>query len=274
MSRFLDENNSDTSIPEAFRKKCREGLHKTPTTGFCLDYAQVNAVFLPAEYSFDFLLFCQRNPKPCPLLEVTLTNTPEILAPTANLYTDIPKYNILRNGVISESRDDILEYESLNMHVFLLGCSFSFEQALLNAGVPVRHIEENKNVPMYITNIDTRPAGIFSGPLIVTMRPIPREKVQIAAEISARFPGVHGCPIHKGDPLKIGIADLNKVDYGDSVTIYEDEIPVFWACGVTPMQAIIQAKIPFAITHAPGHMFITDKTNSSLDISNIIFKYE
>ena len=272
--RFLDENDSDFTIAEEFRKNCRDRIHTTSTSGCCVDFVQVNAIFLPQEYSYDFLLFCQRNPKPCPLLEVTSSLSADILAPGSNLYTDIPKYNILEYGEITKTELDVSAYIPHKFSVFLLGCSFSFEQALITAGVPVRHIEENKNVPMYITNIDCRPAGVFSGPLIVTMRPIPIEKLNLALKITSRYPSVHGSPIHKGDPGLIGIKDLSQVDYGDAVTIYSNEIPVFWACGVTPMQAILQAKIPLAVTHAPGHMFITNKLNSSLDISNITFKYE
>jgi uncharacterized protein YcsI (UPF0317 family) len=274
MSRYLDCSSAETVVPESFRQLCRDGIHTGPTSGHCLDYVQANVVFLPKEYSYDFLLFCQRNPKPCPLLEVTETQTPEIFAPSADLYTDIPRYNILRDGKIIESKTEILEYKAQNLVAFLLGCSFSFEQALISSGIPVRHIEENKNVPMYITDIDCRPSGIFRGPLIVTMRPIPKHQVNLAIEITSKFPSVHGAPVHKGDPRSIGIKDLATVDYGDPVTINPDEIPVFWACGVTPMQSIIQAQIPFAITHSPGHMFVTDRTNSSLDISNITFKYE
>ena len=274
MSRFLDNNDENPQIPQSFRQKCRLNEHTLPTTGFCMDYVHVNVVFLPSDYVRDFLLFCQRNPKPCPLLEFTSTSCAEILAPGSNLFTDLPKYNIIREGKICETTLNISEYQSSDLSIFLLGCSFSFEQALISAGVPVRHIEENKNVPMYITNIDTRPAGVFSGPLIVTMRPIPAELVDLAVQISARFPAVHGAPIHRGNPQAIGILDLGKVDYGEAVTVNAGEVPVFWACGVTPMQAILNARLPFAITHAPGHMFITDRRNSSLDISNITFKYE
>lgn len=274
MSRFLDWNSENPADAQAFRMSCRKQEHDTPTSGFCMDFVQVNVVFLPSEYAYDFLLFCQRNPKPCPLLEATTTNSSDILAPGSNLYTDLPRYNIISSGKIASTLLDVSEYQSRNLHVFLLGCSFSFEQALIAAGIPMRHIDENKNVSMYITNLDTRPAGVFSGPVIVSMRPISPNKLNLAIEISARFPGVHGSPIHYGNPQAIGIQDINKVDYGDAVTINEGEIPVFWACGVTPMQAILNANLPFAITHCPGHMFVTDKANSSLDISNITFKYE
>lgn len=274
MSRFLDYNHDDPSPAQEFRLRCRTEEFRSPTAGYCMDFVQTNVTFLPQEYSTDFLLFCQRNPKPCPLLEMTTTKTAEIIAPGSNLYTDIPLYNILENGKIVKSCTNIEEYQDRGLNAFMLGCSFSFEHALIKEGVPVRHIEEHKNVPMYITNIDCRPAGVFRGPLIVSMRPIPADLVNKAAEISARFPGVHGAPIHRGDPSLIGIKDLQKVDYGDAVTINPGEVPMFWACGVTPMQAIITAKIPFAITHSPGHMFITDRANSFLDVSNLTYKYE
>lgn len=231
-----------------------------------MDFVQANVVFLPKTLSKDFLVFCQRNPKPCPLLEYTETPEAEILAKGSDLYTDLPKYNILENGLITRTVLSISEYRDQEFSVFLLGCSFSFEQALIDNGIRMRHIEEGKNVSMYVTNVQCRTAGVFKGPVVVSMRPVHKDKVSLAVRVTAMYPAVHGAPIHVGDPGAIGIKDLALVDYGDPVTIYDDEVPVFWACGVTPMKAIIDSQLPFAITHCPGHMFIGDKKNSDYNI--------
>lgn len=268
----LTSTDFDRSEPANFREKCRSGEQRGPTAGHCMKYVQTNAVFLPKEYAYDFLLFCQRNPKPCPLLEVLEAGsyTPIILAPDADLRTDIPKYCILRDGNVVEEVYDINDYFSDDIVTFLLGCSFSFEEALLGSSIPVRHIEENKNVPMYVTSIPCRDAGIFIGAKVVaSMRPIPCDLVNKAVSITARYPALHGSPIHIGKPEEIGIEDINKVDFGESVTIKEGEVPVFWGCGVTPMKAIMNARLSLAITHSPGHMFVTDKLNSEFNIFSI-----
>jgi uncharacterized protein YcsI (UPF0317 family) len=208
----------------------------------------------------DFLIFCQRNPKPCPILDVCEPGkyNPVLTAPSADIRTDIPKYRVYRDGVMTEELTDVKKLWSDDLVSFLLGCSFTFEKALVDSGIAIRHIEENKNVPMYITNIECVPAGIFSGPTVVSMRPIPEKLVKKAYEVTARFPRVHGAPIYSGDPAKIGIKDISKPDFGDAVTIKDGEVPVFWACGVTPQAVVMNVKPEFAITHAPGHMFITD----------------
>jgi len=236
------------------------------TAGLAMGYAQANLVILPGKYAFDFLLFCQRNPKPCPLIEVLESGRyrTEFLASDADVRTDIPKYNIYRKGKLEKTVKEIKKLWRDDFVTFLLGCSFSFEEALLRAKIPVRHIEENKNVPMYITNISCKPAGTLHGPLVVTMRPLPPDKVVRATQITSRYAAVHGSPIHIGDPSKIGIKDLKKPDFGDPVTIRREEIPVFWACGVTPQAVVMEAKPDFCITHAPGHMFIGDLLNEEL----------
>jgi uncharacterized protein YcsI (UPF0317 family) len=237
-----------------------------PTAGLAMGYAQANLVILPGKYAFDFLLFCQRNPKPCPLLEVLESGRylTGFLASEADVRTDIPKYNIYRKGKLEKTVKEIKKLWRDDFVTFLLGCSFSFEEALLRAKIPVRHIEENKNVPMYITNISCKPAGTLYGPLVVTMRPLPPDKVVRAIQITSRYAAVHGSPIHIGDPSKIGIKNLKKPDFGDPVTIRREEIPVFWACGVTPQAVVMEAKPDFCITHAPGHMFIGDLLNEEL----------
>jgi uncharacterized protein YcsI (UPF0317 family) len=225
-----------------------------------LGYVQANLVVLPKEYAFDFLLFCQRNPKPCPLLEVTDPGAPEPkgVAPGADLRTDLPRYAVYINGELTETPTDIMRWWRDDMVAFLLGCSFTFEAALLSAGLPVRHIEQGVNVPMFKTNIPNQKAGIFQSKLVVSMRPFPPALVGQASEFSAKMPQAHGAPIHIGAPGEIGIADLQRPDFGDPVVIKPGEVPVFWACGVTPQVAIMESKPSLALTHLPGHMFLTD----------------
>ncbi|WP_027623362.1 putative hydro-lyase [Clostridium lundense] len=251
---------------EQARNEIRTGNLKSPTPGIAYGYTQANLVVLPYKYAIDFFIFCQRNPKPCPILDVCEPGkfTPVLTAPSADIRTDIPKYRIYRNGEIKEEVNDILNLWSDDLVTFLLGCSFTFEKALSDAGIDIRHIEEEKNVPMYITNIECIPAGIFNGPMVVSMRPIPEELVKKATEITSKYPRVHGAPIHTGNPLKIGIKDISKPDFGDAVTIKKGEVPVFWACGVTPQAAVMRVKPELVITHAPGYMFISDIKDDDL----------
>lgn len=260
----------DLSIlsPQELRLKIRNQEYSAQTSGLCKGYTQANLVILPEKYAIDFMIFAQRNPKPCPLLDVTEKGSPhpKLIAPNADIRTDIPKYRIYEKGKLIGEYLDVLELWQEDMYGFLLGCSFTFENALLNAGISVRHIEEKHNVPMYITNINCIPAGIFSGPLVVSMRPIPYEKVVKAVQVTSRFPQVHGAPVHIGDPLKIGIKDINKPDFGEPVTIFENEVCVFWACGVTPQAVAMNAKPDIMITHSPGHMFISDIRDENYSI--------
>lgn len=248
------------------REMIRQGKWRKPTAGLAPGYVQANLVVLPRDLAYDFLLFTQRNPKPCPVIEVTETGSPEprLTAPGADLRTDIPAYRIYRDGQLAREVTDLLGTWTPDLVAFLLGCSFSFETALLEAGVPVRHIEEGKNVSMFVTSIPCTPAGPFAGPLVVTMRPIPAPLVPKAVQISGRFPAVHGAPVHVGDPAALGIRDLGKPDFGDPVTIRPGEIPVFWACGVTPQAVAMQARPTLLISHAPGHMFVTDLRDETL----------
>lgn len=258
--------NINQRLPQAIRGLIRKGKWDKPTAGLAMGYAQANLVILPERYAFDFLLFCQRNPKPCPLLEVLEAGKfrTEYLSRDADLRTDLPRYNIYRKGRLETTVKEIKDKWQPDLVTFLLGCSFSFEEALLRALVPVRHIEENKNVPMFITNISCKPAGLFHGPMVVTMRPIPPDKVSRAVQITSRYASVHGAPVHIGDPSKIGIRNLRKPDFGDPVTINKGEVPVFWACGVTPQVVAMKAKPDLCITHTPGHMFISDLLNEEL----------
>lgn len=244
--------------PEEMRRIIRTGAWTEPTAGLCRGHVQANMAILPADWAFEFLLFCQRNPKPCPVLDVTEPGSPEprLVAPGADLRTDLPRYRVYRDGVLTEEPTDIRHLWRDDLVAFLLGCSFSFEGALLEAGVPVRHIEEGTNVPMYITNRPCVPAGRFAGPTVASMRPIPNPLVPKAVLCTGRFPSVHGAPIHIGDPEALGIADVNRPDFGDPVPIRPGETPVFWACGVTPQAVVMASKPPFVITHSPGHMFL------------------
>lgn len=252
--------------PQEVKKLIREGKIDFQTSGMCNGYAQANLCILPKDYAFDFLLFCMRNPKPCPVLEVGDVGSREIktMAEYGDICTDFPKYRIWKNGVLEKEVTDISDYWHDDYVYFLIGCSFSFESELLEADIPVRHIEQGRNVPMFNTNIALQPAGKFKGNMVVSMRPIPDELVVKSVNVTAAMPRVHGAPVQIGNPESIGIFDVTKPDYGDNVTINEHETPVFWACGVTPQNVIMQTKPPIAITHAPGHMFITDIKNSSL----------
>ena len=252
--------------PEEVRQLIREGKITTQTSGMCDGYAQANLIVLPLEDAYDFLLFAQRNPKSCPILEVGDVGSRAIkrMANSADVAKDIPKYRLWIDGELKGEYSDVSDLWRDDFVYFLIGCSFSFEGELLSCGVPVRHIEKGKNVPMYITNIECDSAGKFSGRTVVSMRPMPPEEVIKAVSITSSMPRVHGAPIHIGDPEKIGIKDINSPDFGDAPDIYEGEIPVFWCCGVTPQSVVMTAKPKIAISHAPGHMFITDVKNSYL----------
>ena len=252
--------------PKEVRRLIRDGVINTHTSGMCDGYAQANLLILPMEHAYDFLLFTQRNPKACPVLEVGDVGSRLVkhMADNADIARDIPKYRIWENGVMTEERTDISSLWRDDFVYFLIGCSFSFEAELLAAGVPVRHIEEGRNVPMYVTSIECDSAGIFHGNVVVSMRPMtPLEAIK-ATSITASMPRVHGAPIHIGDPERIGIKDISRPDFGDAVTVKEGEIPVFWCCGVTPQAVVMSARPKIAISHSPGHMFITDVKNSRL----------
>ncbi|TQR19701.1 putative hydro-lyase [Psychrobacillus vulpis] len=261
-------SNYEITAPSDLRKLISAGHITGPTAGMAKGYTQANLAILKKEYAFDFLLFCQRNPKSCPLIDVTEVGSyiPSLIAKDADIRTDIPKYRIYKDGVFTDEVTDIIEYWEEDMVAFLIGCSFTFETPLLEAGIPIRHIEENCNVPMYKTNITCEKAGIFEGPTVVSMRPMSHEDAIRAIQITSRFPGVHGAPIHIGEPSQIGIKDIAKPDFGESVTIKEGEIPVFWACGVTPQAVAMQSKPSIMITHAPGCMFISDLKDEKLSV--------
>lgn len=237
------------------------------TAGFSAGYAQANLIALDRKYAFDFLLFAQRNPKPCPILGVLepgQLSSPLLI--DGDIRTDIPSYRIYRDGALIDETTDATEYWTEDTVAFLIGCSFTFEQALLDNGVPVAHIEQGRNVPMYLTNIDCEPAGVFSGKMVVSMRPIPAAQVADAVRITSRYPAVHGAPVHVGDPSSIGISSLSEPDFGEAVEIPAGTVPVFWACGVTPQSIVMESKPDLAICHSPGKMLVTDARDLSYQI--------
>ena len=252
--------------PSEFRQLVREGGHTGPTAGICPGYAQANLVILPRELAYDFLLFAQRNPKSCPILEVSDTGSRYLkeIAPGADIAKDIPRYRIYEHGIMTGEYTDVSEFWRDDLVSFLIGCSFSFEGELMEADVSVRHIEVGRNVPMYITNIPCLPAGVFRGNMVVSMRPLPYDQIVKSVLVTGSMPKVHGAPVHIGEPAAIGIRDIHTPDFGDSVTIREGEVPVFWPCGVTPQAVLMASKPAFAITHAPGHMLVTDVKNVNL----------
>ena len=245
------------------RHLIRSGSWDRPTAGLAARYVQVNLVMLPDAEAADFLRFAQRNPKPCPLLAVSEPGefTLPSMGADIDLRRDVPRYRIFDNGQYKAEVSDITGLWRDDLVTFAIGCSFTFEHTLLDAGIAIRHIDEGRNVPMYRTNIKTQPAGKFGGDTVVTMRPFKAADAIRAIQITSRFPGVHGAPVHIGDPAQIGIADLARPDFGDAVTVAADELPVFWACGATPQVSLLQAKPSFCITHAPGYMLITDRLN-------------
>ena len=254
--------------PSEVRQLIREGKIDFQTSGMCNGFAQANMAVLPKDLAFDFLLFTQRNQKPCPVLDVTEPGSPvpRLIAPNADLRYDIPRYRIYKKGELTDEVTNLDKYWRDDLVAFLLGCSFSFEGPMLDAGLDVRHITDNHNVPMYITNIECVPAGVFHGPMVVSMRPMKPKDAVRAVQVTSRMPFVHGAPIHFGDPEAIGIKDISKPDFGDASIIKPGEVPVFWACGVTPQAVAMAVKPEFMITHAPGHMFISDVPNADLSV--------
>jgi len=255
--------------PCAVRMAARMQRITGQTAGLAPGFVQGNLVVLPVSVADEFLRFCQRNPKPCPLIAVSEPGQPHIasLGEDVDLRTDLPRYHVWRDGAVVASTPSVADVWRDELVAFVIGCSFSFEEALTADGIPLKHVSAGTTVPMYRTNVMCEPAGRFNGPLVVSMRPMNAADTIRAIQITSRFPAVHGAPVHVGDPALIGIHDLSRPDYGDAVGISADELPVFWACGVTPQAAIASARIPFAITHAPGCMLVTDIPNASLAAS-------
>jgi uncharacterized protein YcsI (UPF0317 family) len=253
----------------AARQAVRQGRHTGQTSGLAPGHVQANLVVLPQSLASDFLRYCQRNPKPCPLVGVSDPGQfgHRALGADLDIRTDVPGYYLYRHGELIDEPRDLLALWRDDFVWFAIGCSFSFEEALMAAGISLRHIEQHKNVAMYKTNRATERAGPFAGPLVVSMRPLSVADAILAIQITSRFPGVHGAPVHFGDPAQLGIADINRPDYGEAVEIADNEVPVFWACGVTPQAALRAARPEICITHKPGSMLITDLLNSSYSMS-------
>ena len=242
------------------RTAARRGQWHGTTAGHGPAYQQANLVILPMDAAVDFAAFCTRNPTPCPIIEITPPGDPEPArsAPGADLRTDLPGYRVYRNGKLAEQRDDIRDLWRDDLVAFLLGCSFTFEHALIEAGIPPTNVARNTKVSMFVSSLDCLSAGRFHGPMVVSMRPIPEAQIDLVRELSSRYPHAHGAPIHVGDPTTIGISDLSRPEYGEPVPIHATEIPVFWGCGVTPQAVAESARVEFMITHEPGQMFLTD----------------
>ncbi|CAM3348640.1 putative hydro-lyase [Paracidovorax anthurii] len=259
------ELNAQSSGREV-RAAARAGRLHSHTSGLASEHVQVNLAILPRALAADFQRYCELNPRPCPVLCVSEPGSPTLpaLGEGIDLRTDVPRYGVWRDGVLVDSPTDLSAWWRDDLVAFAIGCSFSFEHALLAEGIALRHVDEGRNVAMYRTNVQTEPCGVFHGPMVVSMRPLPAADAERAARITARTPQVHGAPVHMGDPARIGIADLSRPDYGDAVAIHPGEVPVFWACGVTPQAAIAAARLPFCITHAPGCMLVTDLLNRDL----------
>ncbi len=250
------------------RLACRRGPAR-PTSGLAPGFTQCNMISLPRDWAWDFLLYAQRNPKPCPVLDVTDPGSHRTaMAEGADLRTDIPLYRIWRDGELDQETPDATAAwaEHPDLVTFLIGCSFTFETPLQQAGIEVRHIADCSNVPMFRTNIECTPAGPFHGPMVVSMRPFKPADAIRAVQVTSRFPPVHGAPVHLGKPELIGIKDISKPDYGDGLPVGDDELPVFWACGVTPQSVVATVKPEFCITHTPGYMLVTDLLNSRLAV--------
>ncbi|MDF3129376.1 putative hydro-lyase [Kiritimatiellaeota bacterium B1221] len=254
--------------PHAHRMRIRRGEFTGHTSGLAPGYVQANLVILPQAYATDFTEFCKANPRPCPLISISArpgqTNQ-ENVAHDLDIRKDLPKYRIFQKGKLQSEPAEISDYWRDDFRTFLIGCSFSFEEALLRAGLEIRNITEHKNVPMYVTGQPCTPAGIFSAPLVVSMRPMNVGDAEKAAAICKRYPHVHGEPLHIGNPRELGIRDLNTPDFGEAVSLHPGEVPVFWACGVTPQLAVMNAAPEICITHSPGHMLITDLENTEQD---------
>lgn len=254
--------------PRKLRDAFRRNEWNGPTKGMAFGYVHANLAILPLADAYDFLVLCQRNPRPCPVVEITEAGAwePVMTAPGADLRTDAPRYRVYQNGVLTDEPTDIIKYWRKDLVSFLIGCGIGSDRALMEAGVPVRQIEETGKPLAYITDVPVVPAGRLHGRVVVNMRPLTITQAIRAVQITTRLPATHGAPIHIGDPAAIGIQDLRKPDFGVPVTVKEGEVPVFWACGVTPQVVAIDSKVEFMITHAPGHLFITDKKDAELAV--------
>jgi len=254
------DNVNYMNEPKLFRQKVRSGKWNKPTFNVCREYVQANLVILPKRFAFDFTLFCLRNPKPCPIIEILEAGKykTKYLSREADIRTDIPKYMIYKDGELVKECESIVEYWKDDLVSFLIGCSYTFEEALVRAGIPLSNSNAGKDVSVYITNVQLVPAGIFKGRMVVTMRPLPPILVSRAVQVTYRFPKTHGTPVHIGPGSEIGIENIHNVDFGDPPIINDRDIEVYWGCGVTPQIVALESKVPFMITHKQAHMFVSD----------------
>ena len=264
----VQQTETPDTLPSRKARLAYRGGEVGSTAGVAPGFVQGNLAILPAEYAGAFHRFCQLNPKPCPIIGMSDVGSPHIPALGADLdiRTDVPRYRVWRDGEVVDEPTDVTKYWRDDLVTFVLGCSFSFEEALLDAGIELRHMTCDCTVPMFRTTIETTPAGPFHGPMVVSMRPFKPADAIRAVQVTTRFPSVHGAPVHLGKPEMIGIKDIAKPDYGDAVPVRDDEFPVFWACGVTPQSVVATVKPEFCITHAPGYMLVTDLLNSRLAV--------
>ena len=266
MSRPAEQLPDPVQDPRAARRAIRAGQITGHTAGLAAQHVQGNLCILPAEYAAEFAAFCQRNPKPCPLIGMSAPGDPGIedLGADLDIRTDLTRYRVFVDGECVDEPTDLTDIWRDDLVSFVLGCSYSFELPMVEAGITLRHLQTNTNVAMYVSNIECTPAGRFNGPTVVSMRPLSPANAIRAVQITSRFPNVHGAPVHLGFPEQIGIADINAPDYGPPPLVGDGELPVFWACGVTPQEIVRRAKPSFCITHMPGSMLITDKLNRDL----------
>ena len=259
----------DRSDPRALRLAARSGAFDGVTAGLAPGYVQGNVCILPRAFAGDFREYCERNPKPCPLIGVSEPGDPLLpgLGEDLDIRSDVPRYRVFRDGVLEGEAADVRDLWTSDMVAFVIGCSFSFEEALIAEGVPLRYVSEGKNVAMYLSDIQTAPAGPFRGPMAVSMRPLVAADAIRAVQITSRYPKAHGAPVHLGKPELIGIGDLDRPFAGDRIEVRPNELPVFWACGITPQAAVLAARPPLCITHSPGHMLVTDRRNSELTVA-------
>ena len=267
MSRPAEKLAEPLSDSQTARLAIRAEQITGHTAGLAPEYVQGNLCILPAEYAAEFAAFCQRNPKPCPLIGMSAPGDPRIedLAVDLDIRTDVPRYRVFVDGECIDEPTNLNDIWRDDLVSFVLGCSFSFEHPMVEAGIPLRHLQTNTNVAMYTTNIECTPAGRFHGPTVVSMRPMSPANAIRAVQVTSRFPNVHGAPVHMGYPEQIGIKDIKAPDYGPVPDVRDGELPVFWACGVTPQEIVRRAKPSFCITHMPGSMLITDKLNRDME---------
>lgn len=263
MSAHGNRADPAANSPQLARSLIRDGYTGT-TSGWCDGWAQANVLAVPQELALDLMIFAQRNPKPCPALDVIEAGQRTSSRFGGDIASDVPAYRVYEHGQLVAEPTDAREYWRDDLVTFLFGCSFSFERALTAAGIVMRHTQAGSTVPMYRTSIECEPAGVFSSHMVVSMRGIPAEQVTQAVTITSRYPGVHGAPVHVGHPDRIGITDLNSPDWGDPPVLAPGDVPVFWACGVTPQAMVMASRPDFAIAHAPGRMAITDIPESDL----------